>query len=1568
MSDDAAREDACREYQSSLEDLTFNSKPHINMLTILAEENLHFAKDIVAIIEAQIAKAPAPEKLPVLYLVDSIVKNVRDEYLAVFAKNIVNSFILVFEKVDENTRKSLFKLRSTWDEIFPLKKLYALDVRVNAVDPAWPIKPLPPNVNASIHVNPKFLKPSEEVTVPSGNAQQPPNQSVANEKSLTQEQAIRQQLLAKQKQLLELQQKKIELELEQTKAQLAANQLVAATNPPVNPANQHGIGARNTPLPPVQFGKPWHVMQPESKMSTRDPRLNRVGPTTQLVKEQVLSKKDGHCMASSVHPPEKKTSVPAEKIKFEKLKIPKKECPEEKAKSKSPSPLNKFQGKPKNSEMENIKTGEVNKRDPRLRKHLHDKPDVKDDECKDKKRFSDKKERDDSTPGARSIGGRNKLLNGSANKYDRNETLEKLDSKTNKASMRRRSRSRSRSPLSHSPKRKDRRSPKRRMRSVSSSPPKSGKGRQLGGKHLHPEEFSQHSNIREERAIPKKNVSEPRRQKRLLEERPIDSHSPRLPNELKENASKRWKSGWEENKHLKQPDENLVQGKSGQGPQRHKQSWSSNQRMPVSRIPKQHRLSVDANLQIPDVLNSASKRDLLKKASKRLAEGEISHDDFLNVAHQIKQLFQYQEEKQRSDSWDGSSEDAQFGTRKKPLLATPSSQQGSLSDAEKSYYEHKAKLRRTQVQHQGGRDHHSPFSERVQHGRPMYEDDEQMKGDPEFQKRYGAMPEGIKVEDSVKPVCLKHEDFTKERPSSDPGSSFKNSPSPVNFDGLSGKSPVSGFDCSANIDIEGHQMPVRESSPNKRFGIPSSCEHSVAGCDSEVQLSMEVSSGHHDASGQGRSGQPGPLLCESPGQTPPHVLEGPHTQSGLSRYDGPKIAQRFDGQQPLIFEGNTNQPILDGPTRPHLQGRFDNSGPGRFDGSSRFDAPQGSGRFDGAPIHKGPERFDGSNRYDAPTVLAGPQRFGEPQGLGRFNGPHPQQVAGRFEGPVGQQAPTRFDGQSSVMFDGPQMQPNRFDGPMRFEGPHMQQGPGRYEGRFVGPQAQQGPSRYEGPSSQQGRMRFDGPVNQPGGIRFEHGQGQIGPMRYDGQQQGMARFDCAPSQQGAPRYCGPLNLQSQMRPHCPSMFDNAQGQNQLSNPGPQSNFNMPSNRFAEPLNVFGAAPQSFQGQQNLSQGHNFNVQPAAGTSGFSNSFVRPVSSYFNPGAPAGNMGTTVPGGNIQQPMNMLPGLKTQISAPYGQGQPIVQLQQNPVPFNQTGSQFPPESHFGQVDVNDLLSKLISTGIIKPAQTDSTSTGMNTPPQSQPAVEEEEEEEQGDDQNVPDLTAFAIEDMKQRYDSVITKLYTGIQCYSCGMRFTASQTDVYADHLDWHYRQNRLEKDISKKVTHRRWYYSLMDWIEFEEIADLEERAKSQFFEKVHEEVEKKTQEAAKEKEFLSVKAAPDVVGETCEICQEQFEMYWEEEEEEWHLKNAIRVDEKTYHPSCYEDYKNTSSFVDCTPSPNKALMENPLNVFIKEENDPSSCSSIKQEPDMQSSCTDANAEEAFQVKVEEESQASAIIF
>lgn len=52
-----------------------------------------------------------------------------------------------------------------------------------------------------------------------------------------------------------------------------------------------------------------------------------------------------------------------------------------------------------------------------------------------------------------------------------------------------------------------------------------------------------------------------------------------------------------------------------------------------------------------------------------------------------------------------------------------------------------------------------------------------------------------------------------------------------------------------------------------------------------------------------------------------------------------------------------------------------------------------------------------------------------------------------------------------------------------------------------------------------------------------------------------------------------------------------------------------------------------------------------------------------------------------------------------------------------------------------------------------------------------------------------------------------------------------------------------------------DWIEFEEIADLEERAKSQFFEKENEVEVQKNQAAAKEKEVQRVKATKDQVEE-----------------------------------------------------------------------------------------------------------------
>ncbi|KFQ50204.1 Pre-mRNA cleavage complex 2 protein Pcf11, partial [Nestor notabilis] len=1449
-------------------------------------------------------QAPASEKLPVMYLMDSIVKNVGREYLTAFTKNLVATFICVFEKVDENTRKSLFKLRSTWDDIFPLKKLYALDVRVNSLDPAWPIKPLPPNVNtSSIHVNPKFLNKSPEESaaptsaVTSGASTPPAVPEI--QKNLTQEQLIRQQLLAKQKQLLELQQKKLELELEQTKAQLAVSLSVQQGSSSVAsvpaPSKQHMSSTPHmTVKAPHQTAVQSEKNKPspspplhDVKIANRDPRLNRMSQHSSHGKDQSHRKEfppsttsQSDTKTSKTTQSEKQNSTKQEKSKASE-KTQKKELDQSEAKSKSPSPLKNKQPSTKDTksqESESTKIPDISKRDPRLKRHLQDK-EGKEEEVKEKRRNTEKKEKEEHKTGEhRPAGSRNKVINGAVQKQDTStEEAEKQGGKQGRSSNRKRSRSRSpkaRSPSTHSPKRRERRSPKRRLRSLSptSSTPKIGKIRQIGPKQSHTEESTQAA--REERNSTKRNakqeVRDPRRVKKAQEDRPQETasqHSTKASPDPKENAEnwqgsksgKRWKSGWEENKNTQQSEEHQALGKSPH--QRHRENWPAGKGILSPRAPKQqHRLSVDANLQIPKELTSASKRELLKKANERLTSGEITQDEFLMVAHQIRQLFQYQEGKHRC-------------VREEPR---------------------------------------SPFSERFK--RTRYEDPEKAPFPESPGSRFG----GIEAKQRISALM-------EER------SLFDGSPRQA----------------AARVGVDGQGSP---------FG---------------------------DAPAAGSSSR----------------IDGPPGQAAM-RFEGPLVgasASQFDG--PLAGAGGAGALRFDGP-------------PGQLAGALRFEGPPGQGGGGGPLRFEGPlGQIGGPLRFEGPA--GGPRFEGPGVGL-RFEGPRGQPSGGlRFEGPHGQPMGPRGQPGGGLRFEGPHGQPlgphGQPGGGLRFEGPHLQPlGPHGQPGgglRFEGPMGPHGPSggglRFEGPHGPSGgglRLEgpgvgprlIDGPIHQgAGGLRFDGPLGRAGPRfdgchaaGFDGQPGQLSllqrfdgihgtpgpRFERAPGQQAQPRFDTAI----------PQRFD-----------GPHQ----PASRFDLPLGLQGARfenvanhPASRLELSPYGQGGPFVDHPGQGYNGPSHGMQFQRADLFD-GSPGPNFnGPAGPGAQnfplraaghyfeekgLQGPQygnfNNMPMGSSQVSllsaqgGPYGQGQ---QYLPNPGSFVQNPAGAVPHSypdnHLGQVDVNELFAKLLKTGILKLSKTDSTSAQVNEA-SAQPAAEEEDDD-QNEDQNVPDLTNFTVEELRQRYDSVINRLYTGIQCYSCGMRFTTSQTDVYADHLDWHYRQNRTEKDVSRKITHRRWYYSLTDWIEFEEIADLEERAKSQFFEKAHEEVVLKTQEAAKEKEFQSVPAGPAGAVESCEICQEQFEQYWDEEEEEWHLKNAIRVDEKIYHPSCYEDYQNTSSF-DCTPSPSKTPVENPLNIMldiVKQETE-ESCESpkVKEEPDdTPPACAEESTPASTEIKTE----------
>lgn len=61
---------------------------------------------------------------------------------------------------------------------------------------------------------------------------------------------------------------------------------------------------------------------------------------------------------------------------------------------------------------------------------------------------------------------------------------------------------------------------------------------------------------------------------------------------------------------------------------------------------------------------------------------------------------------------------------------------------------------------------------------------------------------------------------------------------------------------------------------------------------------------------------------------------------------------------------------------------------------------------------------------------------------------------------------------------------------------------------------------------------------------------------------------------------------------------------------------------------------------------------------------------------------------------------------------------------------------------------------------------------------------------------------RHYKGVTQKLYAGIQCASCGTRFTGMQTEKYKEHLDWHFRQNKRDKEGTNVAKVRKWYYEI----------------------------------------------------------------------------------------------------------------------------------------------------------------------
>ncbi|KAM0786746.1 hypothetical protein ACM66B_002183 [Microbotryomycetes sp. NB124-2] len=104
-----------RFFSHQLELLRFNSKPAITNLTLFASEHrARMASAVANCLEEHLKSCPPEHKLPALYLLDSISKNIGPPYIALFARFIERVFLHAYRSVDAHTQVKLQELLGTW--------------------------------------------------------------------------------------------------------------------------------------------------------------------------------------------------------------------------------------------------------------------------------------------------------------------------------------------------------------------------------------------------------------------------------------------------------------------------------------------------------------------------------------------------------------------------------------------------------------------------------------------------------------------------------------------------------------------------------------------------------------------------------------------------------------------------------------------------------------------------------------------------------------------------------------------------------------------------------------------------------------------------------------------------------------------------------------------------------------------------------------------------------------------------------------------------------------------------------------------------------------------------------------------------------------------------------------------------------------------------------------------------------------------------------------------------------------------------------------------------------------
>ncbi|KAK7921121.1 hypothetical protein PG985_009143 [Apiospora marii] len=107
------------DFREALEDLQVNNRYDIQNLTMIARENTEHALAIAQTLQNHIKRVASHKKLPSLYVLDSIIKNVGTPYTLFFGKRLFETYMDAYASVDMATRRKMDEMLKTWKEPIP---------------------------------------------------------------------------------------------------------------------------------------------------------------------------------------------------------------------------------------------------------------------------------------------------------------------------------------------------------------------------------------------------------------------------------------------------------------------------------------------------------------------------------------------------------------------------------------------------------------------------------------------------------------------------------------------------------------------------------------------------------------------------------------------------------------------------------------------------------------------------------------------------------------------------------------------------------------------------------------------------------------------------------------------------------------------------------------------------------------------------------------------------------------------------------------------------------------------------------------------------------------------------------------------------------------------------------------------------------------------------------------------------------------------------------------------------------------------------------------------------------